>query len=750
MLEERFPRESVCSTAITLVDRPRLLRRVQTVGTPVLMLNAPAGYGKSVLLSQWADLESRRVERIALTGEHNDPVLLVRSILAALDRIEPLPAEIRKPSARLIPHLGAALAERETPFVLMLDDVEEIESPDSLRAISTIGRLFPAGSQLALATRRDPGFPIGRLRAHRGLTELGAADLVMNKTECKELLAGLGVDPTHQQLDTLVRRTEGWPAALYLTGLALGEGTDLGKTIAEFAGDDRIVVDYIREELLGGLSRRRLDFLRRVSIVERLNGDLCDALLGRTGSATVLRDLSHSNMLLMPLDRRDEWFRLHPLLRDALGSELHHIEPELEPKLHRRASDWWAEHAGPDQAVDHAIEAGALDRAGELLWAVYREYSNRGGQASIKRWLDRIGIDGIASNPHLSLVAAYDAIARGAGGDADHWGAVSHQLSGHVGASDAEHDLAPALALLSACLARGGVAKMTQDAASAARGFGAASPWIATCLLYVGVGRHLQGRRNSARASLGEGARHAAVVSPTVQVLCLAQLALLAIEEDDWQSAELLALQARAQLERSAIGEYPMMALGVAVSALVSSHTGHLDRAAIDLRQALKLLERLEDGAAWYAIETRIVLARTAVRLDDAELASSVLDETRRLMRQLPDGGLLGEWIDQASKSQMKVSASGVTDLTPAELRVLQYMPTHLSIPEIAATIFVSSNTVKTQARGIYRKLGVSSRREAVDQASRLGLIKIPGIAREGPGPVVSPISEDATARSRN
>jgi LuxR family maltose regulon positive regulatory protein len=264
---------------------------------------------------------------------------------------------------------------------------------------------------------------------------------------------------------------------------------------------------------------------------------------------------------------------------------------------------------------------------------------------------------------------------------------------------------------------------MIEDATSAAIGFGEASPWIATCFLLVGVGRHLQGRRDSARMRLGEGARHAGVVSPTVQVLCLSQLALLAIEEEDWPSAEVLALQARAQLERSGIGQYPVMALGLAVAALVGGHTGHLERAATDLRQALKLLEQIEEGAAWHTIETRIVLARTALRLDDPALASQMLEEGRRLMRQLPDGGLLGEWIDHAEAAVATVSASGVTNLTPAELRVLQHMPTHLSIAEIAETIFVSSNTVKTQAHGIYRKLGVSSRREAVDEARRLGLI---------------------------
>jgi LuxR family maltose regulon positive regulatory protein len=729
--------EDQAAAAMSLVDRPRLLKRLRTAGTPVVLLNAPSGYGKSVLLAQWATQEPRRVEAIMLAGQHNDPALLVASIVDALERIEPLPSEISQALAgpapdiekRVLPRLRGALAERNVPFVLMLDDLEQIESPDSLRAISAIGGYLPSGSRLALATRSDPGLPIGRLRAHRGLTELGRADLAMNKAECQQLIAGLGLEPTAQQLDVLVSRTEGWPAALYLAGLALSGAGDLGKVIAEFAGDDRIVVDYIREELVSGLSRRRLEFLRRVSIVDRVSGDLCDAILDRTGSANVLRDLSHSNMLLMPLDRRDEWFRFHALLRDMLRAELHRIEPELEPDLQRRASDWWAQHGEPDQAINHAIEAEALARSGELLWAIYPEYSSRGHQASIKRWLDRVGPEGVASDPYLSLVAAYDGFGRGDSGEAEYWAAISHALSAGMEPSPAGDELVASLTLLKASVGRDGVETMVKEAAAAAEGFGEASPWVAMCSLIEGVGLHLQGRRDGARLRLGEGARRAAVVSPTVQVLCLAQLALIAIEDDDWQAAEVLALQARAQLERSGIDGYPVMALGLGVSALVCSHTGQLERAAGDLRRGLKLLDQLEEFIPWYVMEARVVIARAAIRFDDAPLASRLLDEARRSSRQLPDAGLLEEWIDQTAQAVETVSASGIIDLTPAELRVLQYMPTHLSFSEIAAAIVVSANTVKTQAQGVYRKLGVSSRREAVDEARKLGLID------EGAGP---------------
>jgi LuxR family maltose regulon positive regulatory protein len=430
-------------------------------------------------------------------------------------------------------------------------------------------------------------------------------------------------------------------------------------------------------------------------------------------------------MLLMPLDRRDEWFRSHALLRDMLRSELHQIEPELEPELHRRASYWWAEHGESDQAINHAIEAWALDRAGDLLWSVYPEYSSRGRQASIKRWLERIGPERIASEPFLSLTAAFDALGRGEGGEADHWAAISRDLGAGMEQSPAKDELIAALMLVRASLARDGMKEMVEDSVAAARGFGDASPWASMSSLLEGVALHLQGHTDRARLRLEEGARRGAVVAPTIQVLCLAQLALIAVEEDDWHAAEILAVQARAQLERTGIDGYSVMSIGVAVSALVAAHTGQLERAARDLRRGLKLLDQLEEFGLWYVIEARIVLARTAVRLDDAPLASRLLEDARRLLRQLRDSPLLEEWIEETAKAVETVSASGVTDLTPAELRVLQYMPTHLSFSEIAAAIVVSANTVKTQAQGVYRKLGVSSRREAVEEAHKLGLIDI-------------------------
>jgi LuxR family maltose regulon positive regulatory protein len=722
-----------------LVSRPRLLSRLQDSSTPVVLACAPSGYGKSVLIGQWAEQDPRPYPTLILGEEHNDPAMLVASIVAALDPIEPVPSEVDvaltnpEPSMEkvVLPRLGRALEQRELPFVLVLEDFEQLESAGSLGVVAAIIGKLPPGSQLVLATRTEPNLPIGRLRAHRELTELGPEDLVMTRPECQELLLAIGMELTSQQLDIIVARTEGWPAALYLAGLALNNAPDLDGAIARFAGDDRFVVDYIREEFLGPVSRRRLDFLRRASVLDRLNGGLCDAVLERSGSATQLRDISHSNMLLAPIDRRDEWFRFHPLFREMLRAELRRAEPEAEAGLNRRASDWWAAEGDWDRAITHAVDGGALGRAGELLWEGIPEFTTRGRNATVVGWLDQLGEQTVATEAALSLTASYAHITQGAGGKSEHWAAVAAGLVDQEKPSEKKTVLSAGLALIEAALARGGVGAIADRTALAAEMLPDDSPWMSMCRLIEGVGLHLRGLREEAHEKLVDGARRGAVGAPNVQVLCLSQLALLAMEEDDWTLADVLASQARAQVDRSGLGDYPMMALSLAVSALVRSRTGRLEGAAADLRQGMILLGRLEEFPPWYEAEAWVALARTAVRLDDAPAATRMLTEASRVLRLTPDAIVLGDWIAETALSVETVSASAVRDLTPAELRVLQFLPTHLSFPQIAGQVFVSPNTVKTQAQQVYRKLGVTSRREAVEQARAAGLLDPDGPAQD-------------------
>jgi LuxR family transcriptional regulator, maltose regulon positive regulatory protein len=741
--EDRATVARPAPNAPSLVPRSRLIAKLKESTAPVVLLSAPSGYGKSVLLEQWAEEDPRPFASIILGDLHNDPGMLVASIVEALERIEPVPGDVstalRAPEPSIesivLPRLKRALDDRAIPMVLVLDDLERIESPQALAVIAAIAGQIPSGSRLALACRTEPALPIGRLRAHRMLTELGRAELTMTKAECAALLAGLGVELTGKQLDAMVLHAEGWPAALCLAGLALNEQPDLDGAISRFAGDDRIVVDYIKEEFLASVSQRRLEFMRRASVLDRLSGDLCDAVLGRTGSARTLVDLSRSNSLLTPLDRRDEWFRFHPMFREMLRSELHRVEPGGERELNLRASEWWAEQGDSDRAIQYAIEAGDPARAGELLWLGVPRYMTRGRVATVVGWLGRLGEETIASDPALSLTAAFGGITRGAGSQAEQWIAVARGLLQAGGEPDEKLGLEPGLALAEAGLARQGVEAMCASAEVAAKDLADESPWLSMCCMLDGVGLHLRGLREPAQRRLVEGARRGSVGAPTIQVLALAQLALLAIEGEDWQLAESLAAQARAQVNRSGLIEYPMVALAMAVSALVEARFGRVDKAVADMRIGIGLLGQLDEFAPWYEVEARIALARCAARLGDGPAAEAFLADGKKLLKRTPDAFVLGEWIEESARAVEELAVSDVGGLSPAELRVLQFLPGHLSYPQIATETFVSPNTVKTQAQSIYRKLGASSRREAVELARGAGLLDRDGSSQSPPVP---------------
>jgi LuxR family maltose regulon positive regulatory protein len=717
------------------VDRPRLIRRTMDSAAPVVLLDAPTGYGKTVLLTQWAAVDRRPFAWVTLADEHNDPAALLAAILDAIEEIDPLPEEIRAALASpepdlegtVLPRLERGLSGRRAPLVLVLDELEHIFSPQSVRVIRALVERVPAGSQVALSTRAAPPLPLGRMRANRRLTELRRSDLTMTRGECEGLLAGVAsFGLARADVDTLVRRTEGWPAALYLAAVALLDEPDRGGAIARFAGDDRIVVDYIREEFLATASNRRVEFLRRVSILDRLSGGLCDAVLERSGSAATLRNLSRENVLLVPLDRRDEWFRFHSLLAEMLRADLRRTEPEKEAELHGRASTWWAERGDAGRAIHHAIAGGDAARAGELLWAAVPEYMAQGRSATLQRWVEQLGHERLGVDPFVTLTVAHGHLSRGEGALAQHWADVTRRLLTAEGPAKRRRALAPGLALLDGTLARDGVGRMREHAAVAADAAPDASPWTSMCCLIDGIGLALADRREDAAERLAESARRAAVANAAIiQCIALAELALIAADQGDWQRARTLASQGRAQVERSGLEALPTMAPVLAASAFVRANTGTKVDAAADLRAGIRLLGGLDEFGAWFEVQTQIVLGRAAQALGDAARARELLAVSADRLETLEGAPLLERWQRDAATAAKEASAATAADLTPAEVRVLDLLPTHLTFPQIASEMYVSPNTVKSQAQAVYRKLGVTSRREAVEHAAAAGIITI-------------------------
>jgi LuxR family maltose regulon positive regulatory protein len=707
---------------VRVVRRERLVRRLaQAFDVPLVLLVAPAGYGKTTLLAQWVRSDARATAWVSVTEADDDPAALLGKVARALAELEP---GVVRPVARggALEAVTRSLERLERPFVLVLDDVHNLRSPAALDALAAIADAVPSGSQLALATREEPGLPVGRLRAHGRLMDLRARDLAMTRREATKMLRLAELELRPEDVLVLLHRTDGWPAGLYLAALSLRDRPDLHRAVARFSGDDRLAADYLRDELLERLEPDRLEFLRCTSVLDTLTGPLCDELLGRTGSGGVLRDLSRSNVLMAALDSTDAEYRYHPMLAHMLRAELHRDEPAHEAELHRRASAFYAAGGDLDRAIGHAIDAGDVARAGELLWSAAGDYVFGGRAAKVRRWLERFQREQIAAHPTLALTAAASHLAAGERDLAEHWTEVAEH-----GLGDADRGpLSAGVAVLRAAVARDGLAAMAEDATTAYELAADGSAWRSLCCLLRGVAAHLGGDAEAARTLLEEGARRGAIAAPSIQVLCLAQLALIAIDEDDWERGPLLASRATAQVERLGLSDSPTCALVYAVSALVRAHRDRVEDAQDDRRRATDLLTTLVDSVPWYEIETRIALARAALRLGDVTGTRTLLGEAARMLARGPDAGVLRRWIDDlwAQVDAFTVTALvGPSSLTTAELRVLSLLPTHLSFREMGQRLHVSANTIKTHAHAVYRKLDVCSRSEAVVRACETGLL---------------------------
>ena len=706
------------------VARARLTDRLRAADTEAVLLHAPAGYGKSVLLAQWASADPRPFAWVTLTGAHDDPGVLLTAIAEAFAPIEPIEPTVidsiqtSRPNLDVVvPRLERALRERAVPAVLVLDELEHLGSPAALRLVEALLGGIGGGSCLALATRAVPPLHVSRLRAEGRLTVLETRDLVMTPGEARRLLAGAGVAvgaADDEEVETIVAKTEGWPVALYLAGMSRGEDAEASLPDGGFGGDERSLVDYMRDELLATLSAADVDFLTRVSFLDRLGGELCDFVLEVEGSGARLAELARRNMLLVPLDRRDEWFRLHSLLADMLQAELGRRHGGGVAALRLRASRWAEADGDPERAIDFAIAAGDLERAGRLIWEAVPSFKTTGRHATVQRWIERIGLERAARDPHLSLTLAHGHLADGDGGEAEYWAGIA---CAHLdGPAELAADVPAGLALIDAALARGGTAAMAAASDLARGALPRESRWGAMADLMAGLAAHLAGDREGAHQALSDGARRAAVWNvPLVQILALSQLALLAAADDDWPTARILASQARAGVDRAGLIARPSIALAIAVSAYVTAADQRRAEALADIAAARALLARVKDFGAWFEVETAAALAAATVELNEPAAASQFLAAARLRLADLPGAPMPVAWLEEIDAAVARRSTSGLAGLTPAELRVLRMLPSHLSFRQIADELVVSPNTVKTQVRSAYLKLGVSSRHEAVE-----------------------------------
>jgi LuxR family transcriptional regulator, maltose regulon positive regulatory protein len=674
------------------VSRPRLVQPlIDHDDARVAALVAPAGFGKTAVLREWAASDPRPFCWLSLDERDGEPMRLLTRVTRAL-------AAVRD------------RAEYGARFVLVLDDVHVLRSAAARGVLGGIAADLPPEATLAVASRTEPPLPMARLRAQRSLVELRADRLALSSDEVAAVLRAAGEAAGRERVTALMRLTEGWAAGLSLVRLP-----------GAAAGDAPEVADYVHDEVLAALAPATAAFLRRTSVLDELSGPSCDALLQRTGSAATLATLAHEHALLVPLDRRGERYRHHRLLRDALRALLHRAEPDRERMLHARAARWHRHGGDRDAALEHALRAGDVRQAAAIAWRDAPGDLAHGRFDAVDRRLARFSGRQVAASAPLALTAAARSLAGGRGDVAEHWVA-----SAASAAADGDVLAGAAVAALRAGLAHHGLEDARADARRAAALAPDDGPCRALACLVAGVAAHLVGDRTTAAAELAEGVRRSAVTAPALHALCLTQLAILAQERDDWEDAAGLLARAHAQVDRFGLAAGPASALVFAASAYVGAHRGRVAQARTDLQEAARLAAQLVDYTPWFEVELRVLMGRCALRLGDAAEAELRLDEAARVLRQLPEAMVLHEWLAQARAGLTAFGAAGDArhgSLTTAELRILGYLPTHLSFREIAQRTFVSGNTVKTQANAVYRKLDVSCRSDAVTRARALGLL---------------------------
>ncbi len=397
-----------------IVTRPRLDERLSQGGRLVL-ISAPAGFGKTTLLGGWLTRARRRgdaaVAWVSLDEGDQDASSFWTYVVTALDRAVP------GVGAGALPLLEAGHSSTEAVLVvvlnelsvlpgevtLVLDDYHLADGPGIRSGMSFFLDRLPPQVRLVISTRADPGLPLARLRARGELVEVRAADLRFTLAEAATYLNdATGLPLTADDIASLEERTEGWVAALQLAALSLQGRGDAAGFIAGFAGDDRFVVDYLVEEVLDRQPEPVRRFLLETSILDRLTGALCDAVTGGHGGKAMLERLDRANLFVVPLDDQRRWYRYHHLFADVLRSHLLDERGDVAD-LHRRAGNWYGEAGEPVPAVRHALAAGDIGRAADLVELAVPELRRNRQEATLRRWIDELPDDVVERRPVLAM-----------------------------------------------------------------------------------------------------------------------------------------------------------------------------------------------------------------------------------------------------------------------------------------------------------------------------------------------------------
>jgi LuxR family maltose regulon positive regulatory protein len=708
------------------LPRARLLDRLDAgLRSGLVLLSAPAGAGKTVLLSSWIAERTLPgpVAWLSLDGEDNDPPQLLEDLLSALHStgaIEPggelarLGAPVGAPE-RTLALLVNGLAELRTPIVAVLDEIHELTSPAASAALDFLVRHAPAQLRLVLSGRADPPLPIERLRVAGELTELRIADLAFDRAETTALCERLELTLSPADVETLWARTEGWPAAVRLAALSLHGHPEPARFLAELVGTDRAVADYLVSEVLARLPDAQRRFMLRTCVVDAVSPALADALTGGEDGTVTLAALEHLGAPVQPADAEGRWYRYHPLFRELLRAHLRHAHPEEVPLLHRRAARWYAQQAQVMPAIRHALAGEEWGLAGETIAEHWLELFLRGRSAAMRGPMAQLPADVLAADPRLAAAFAGSRLQDGDLHEAERHLALARHARAAVAAPERESlDTVLAAVALHHARLRGHVGdaeRYARKLAGAARA-GSHHCWASLrgfALANLGATRLWSGQVRPAAAHLQEAL---AVASDDhheyVTLDCLAHLAVVHVLRGELTHARELSDRAVELAEQRGWCEGPAAACAHLADAAGAYHRGEFERAEGALARAASAAETAE---APLRLATGLFQALALAAAGPRSAAHGAL-KLRAIRAEFADGAPVPEFLRAAledaearvlaaagESEQAHAAVAGAEERAPAraEVHVRQAsLHLHEGAPELAGEALARARGPRT------------------------------------------------------
>jgi LuxR family maltose regulon positive regulatory protein len=528
-------------------------------------------------------------------------------------------------------------------------------------------------------------------------------------------------------LSILLERTEGWPAGIYLASLSLQDKEGKHAFIESFRGSNRYIVGLLGEEVLTGLSEEVRRFLLETSVLRTMSGPLCDAVTGGEGSAGILHELVHSNLFVVSLDEEGEWYRYHHLFSELLFYELRSSRPDLVPTLQKRASEWLEGTGYIEEAIRQAIAAADHGRVGLLIARHWYGYAVAGQTATVQLWLESLPEGMITRDAALCLVKAWLSALGGRREECEEFLALAEGIPHEGPLPDGTASVKTGVVTLRATFAFSGIEDMAVAARRAdALGLDRTSPQAPWVKLGLGLSWYFSGNPAQARMTLEEGLRLTDGGRPLLRVAMLSGLSFVAGDEGHPEQAESLAREACTLIDRFRLQGITQTTLAQIALGRALAKQGNQAKAQTELEGALSTRRAVPGLSPWPTLILLLELAPVRAAGGDRAGGREALAEARSILENLPDAGIFPELLErQERRLRERRPRVGQLDgkLTDRELDVLRLLIGESSTRQMAEILYVAPSTVRTQVKSIYRKLGVSSRGDAVEEAHARGLI---------------------------